>query len=373
MRVRSGRAFEPRRREVLPLHAKLTQHLGERAAFPFSPWSRVARTASVLLGARLEPRRERAEAALPPPAPPASERGAPVSESSSLDRDSVLPLELLAHPSVPAPAPAPQRKTPKPPRPQRVLLESDDDFSSVAPPPLFSIAPSDAPLVASTTPHAEEPRLHRVAYRIASGALFVGFGVLGGWMLRGHSDAAAPVADARPAVAAALAVPAPDVKPQNAQAERKATSAEGPLPPPATLAPAPDVTPTRVEVPVVTIVARPQLADGADEAASDAPPAPLAEALEPANLPEFDAEAARQSIAAAEARLSVCRGPSDPSGPATVVVRYAPSGRVTTATVESGPFVGTPTGGCIAATFRSSRVPPFAGEAVTVKRTVTLR
>jgi hypothetical protein len=69
----------------------------------------------------------------------------------------------------------------------------------------------------------------------------------------------------------------------------------------------------------------------------------------------------------------VCRGPSDPSGTATVIVRYAPSGRVTTATVESGPFVGTPAGGCIAATFRSSRVPPFAGDTVTVKRTVTLR
>lgn len=372
MRVRSGRAFEPRRREVLPLHAKLTQHLGERAAFPFSPWSRVARTASVLLGARLEPPGERRpEAARRTPVPPVSERGAPASEPSAGERDSVLPLELLAHPSVPAPAPAPQRKTPRPPRPQRVMLESDDDFSSVAPPPMFSIAPSDAPLVASTAPNAE-PRVHRVAYRIASGALFVGFGVLGGWMLRGQSDAAEPLTGAPPVGAAALAAPAPDVKPVNATAKRKAAPADAP-PPPAMLAHAPDVTPTRVEVPAVTIVARPRPADGADEAAIDAPLAPPAEAPEAANLPEFDAEAARQSIAAAEARLSVCRGPSDASGPATVVVRYAPSGRVTTATVESGPFVGTPAGSCIAATFRSSRVPPFAGEAVTVKRTVTLR
>jgi hypothetical protein len=103
------------------------------------------------------------------------------------------------------------------------------------------------------------------------------------------------------------------------------------------------------------------------------PSTELAEAPSSPELPAFDAEAARQSIAAAEARLSACRGPSDPAGPATVVVRYAPSGRVTTATVESGPFVGTSAGGCIAATFRSARVPPFAGDTVTVKRTVTLR
>jgi hypothetical protein len=374
MRVRSGRAFEPRRREVLPLHAKLTRHLGERAAFPFSPWSRVARTASVLLGARLQPPAERRpDAARTTPLPPASERGEPASEPSSLDRDSVLPLELLAHPSVPAPAPAPQRTTPKPPRPQRVVLESDDDFASVAPPPLFSIAPSDAPLVASTAPSAEEPRSHRVAYRIASGALFLGFGVLGGWMLRGHTDAVEPLSGARPAaLAAALAARAPDATPKSAPAERNAARMELPTPPLAQTQ-APAATPTRVEVPVVTIVARAQPADSADDAASDAAPAPLVDAPESADLPGFDAEAARQSIAAAEARLSVCRGPSDPSGTATVIVRYAPSGRVTTATVESGPFVGTPAGGCIAATFRSSRVPPFAGDTVTVKRTVTLR
>jgi hypothetical protein len=54
-------------------------------------------------------------------------------------------------------------------------------------------------------------------------------------------------------------------------------------------------------------------------------------------------------------------------------VRFAPSGRATSAVVESGPFAGTVTGGCIATTFRKARVPPFTGDYVTVKKTITLR
>jgi hypothetical protein len=41
--------------------------------------------------------------------------------------------------------------------------------------------------------------------------------------------------------------------------------------------------------------------------------------------------------------------------------------------VESGPFVGTPTGGCIATAFRSARVPPFDGGPVTVRKQVNIR
>ena len=57
---------------------------------------------------------------------------------------------------------------------------------------------------------------------------------------------------------------------------------------------------------------------------------------------------------------------------ATVVVTFAPSGRVTSANVNGPPFAGTRTGGCIASTMRRARVPAFSGDHVTVSKTVTI-
>jgi hypothetical protein len=86
----------------------------------------------------------------------------------------------------------------------------------------------------------------------------------------------------------------------------------------------------------------------------------------------FDTAVASSSITAAFARASSCLKPGDPRQPATILLTYAPSGRVTTA-VLSGPYSGTAVGGCIAATLRSARIPPFSGDYVTVKRTSVLK
>lgn len=87
--------------------------------------------------------------------------------------------------------------------------------------------------------------------------------------------------------------------------------------------------------------------------------------------PPFDARAAGAAIDAAFARARNCRQPEEAGGLVTVHLRYAPSGRVTNATV-SGSFAGTKTGGCIAATLRTARVPPFSGDYLTVKRSATI-
>jgi hypothetical protein len=76
--------------------------------------------------------------------------------------------------------------------------------------------------------------------------------------------------------------------------------------------------------------------------------------------------------AASQAAWS-CRKEGDPPGSAVVIVRYAPSGRVTSATIEPGPFAGTLTGGCVATIFRKALVPPFSGDYMTVKKTVTFK
>ncbi len=87
----------------------------------------------------------------------------------------------------------------------------------------------------------------------------------------------------------------------------------------------------------------------------------------------FDKNAAVTALQVASAQASSCRKAGDPSGMARVVVTFAPSGRVTSATVSGAPFAGTQTGGCIASQFRSARVPAFEGALVTVTRSVVVQ
>ncbi len=88
--------------------------------------------------------------------------------------------------------------------------------------------------------------------------------------------------------------------------------------------------------------------------------------------PTFDSEAAAGALESAAQRASSCRQPTDPSGVARVTVTFAPSGRVTTANIAGPPFVGTPTGSCIATIMRSATVPAFSGSNITVRKTVTI-
>jgi hypothetical protein len=76
---------------------------------------------------------------------------------------------------------------------------------------------------------------------------------------------------------------------------------------------------------------------------------------------------------ASAAQASACRKDGDPSGVASVVVTFAPSGRVTSANISGPPFAGTPTGGCIAGALRKARVPAFEGDRVTVSKTVVIQ
>ena len=56
-----------------------------------------------------------------------------------------------------------------------------------------------------------------------------------------------------------------------------------------------------------------------------------------------------------------------------MTITFSQTGRVTTANVSGPPFQATPTGGCIASTMRKTRVPAFAGEMVTVRKTITVQ
>ena len=83
--------------------------------------------------------------------------------------------------------------------------------------------------------------------------------------------------------------------------------------------------------------------------------------------------AAAVAIAMAGRRAASCLRPGDDRGSMPVSVTFAPSGRVTSSTVNGRPFAGTTTGGCIARALRSASVAPFEGAPVTVHSSVSFR
>jgi len=87
---------------------------------------------------------------------------------------------------------------------------------------------------------------------------------------------------------------------------------------------------------------------------------------------EFDKSAASAALSSAAGRAASCKKPGDPAGGGKVRVTFAPSGRVTQATVESGALAGTPAGSCVAKLFQAVHIAPFSGGPVIVTRSVVV-
>ncbi len=88
---------------------------------------------------------------------------------------------------------------------------------------------------------------------------------------------------------------------------------------------------------------------------------------------EMSRPAAAVAISVAGRRAASCLDADDARATMPVSVTFAPSGRVTTATVDGGPFAGTAVGGCIARALRSAKVAPFDGAPVTVHTSMRAR
>jgi hypothetical protein len=80
----------------------------------------------------------------------------------------------------------------------------------------------------------------------------------------------------------------------------------------------------------------------------------------------FDRSAAAAALGAVT--IEDCKTVDGPRGAGHVQVTFEPDGSAATAIVDV-PFGGTAVGGCVAGRFRTARVPPFAGEPVTVGKT----
>jgi len=102
------------------------------------------------------------------------------------------------------------------------------------------------------------------------------------------------------------------------------------------------------------------------------PPPPPFEAPQPPPPPgpDFSREAAQSALEDAAALAATCRQEDTTAGAVRVAVTFVPTGQATVAVVESGVVRGTPVGSCVAAKFRTAKVPPFSGTKVTVHKTM---
>lgn len=87
---------------------------------------------------------------------------------------------------------------------------------------------------------------------------------------------------------------------------------------------------------------------------------------------EFNRGAATSALGAAAGAAKGCKKPDGPTGSGKVKVTFAPSGNVTSASVQGPPFAGTAVGGCVASAFRSAKVPPFDGSPVSVTKSFSI-
>ena len=224
-----------------------------------------------------------------------------------------------------------------------------------------------------------------LALAVAAGLLIYKRSSVPGGSLPQAEQLAGPVAEAPQPVTPTPAVAPPAPEPAlaasaaaPAAAEEDLTFETTPMKPAAVAGPAHDKpatepTPASAAKPVAEKPAVPSTEtkpEPATPVVKEEPQAPSTPA-EPAG--PFDRAAAAAALNSSAAQASACRKDGDPSGVASVVITFAPSGRVTSANISGPPFAGTPTGGCIAAALRKARVPAFDGERVTVSKTIVVQ
>ncbi len=88
--------------------------------------------------------------------------------------------------------------------------------------------------------------------------------------------------------------------------------------------------------------------------------------------PPFSKASAISALTGAAGAAGGCKKAGGPTGMGKVQVTFAPSGRVTNATVMGAPFAGTAVGGCVAGAFRRAKVPAFSGNGVTVSKSFAI-
>jgi predicted Zn finger-like uncharacterized protein len=239
--------------------------------------------------------------------------------------------------------------------------------------PLFSLNANQALLTAPAPPDPPPSRATDLSASTGSVSapaatknktLLVGGGIaalllvaIAGFALSGGDKKEEATAEAPSASAPVAAAEAPKVeeKKEEPKAEEKPEEKkEEPKPEESAAPAASSAPPAATEAPKVS--AAPKAA------------APKKEEPPPVAAGPFNKSAAVAQLTSAANSAQSCKKGGGPTGTGKVQVTFAPSGKVTSATVQGPPFAGTPTGGCVASLFRRAKVPPFSGNAVTVSK-----
>jgi hypothetical protein len=86
----------------------------------------------------------------------------------------------------------------------------------------------------------------------------------------------------------------------------------------------------------------------------------------------FDPVATNVPLAEAATQAQACKQSGGPTGKVTVVVTFAPNGKVAGATITDAPFAGTATAACISSAMKRAAIPPFSGLPGTVSKTFSI-
>jgi hypothetical protein len=188
-------------------------------------------------------------------------------------------------------------------------------------------------------------------------------------------SAARPAAPPPSAAASAAAPSAPSA--DAAASSSASASASASVAPTTTASPAPR--PTAPSTGATALAPRPTATATSTEGTAATPrPTATATAGETRETPSpapttgggsapFDTAAAKEALSAAAGNVSSCKEMGGPVGNGRVSITFAPSGRPTSVAV-TGDLAGTTVGSCIARLFRTTRVPAFSGDPVTVAK-----
>jgi predicted Zn finger-like uncharacterized protein len=171
------------------------------------------------------------------------------------------------------------------------------------------------------------------------------------------------------AAASASAVAAAEKEPPKAEEKKEEPKAEEKKEEPA---PAAASAEEKKEEPKAEAVKADPSKTGAHGAGATAPKKEEPATPGPSTAPPFSKASAISALGSAASSAGGCKKAGGPTGVGKVQVTFAPSGRVTSATVMGSPFAGTAVGGCVASRFRAAKVPAFAGSPVTVSKSFSI-
>jgi predicted Zn finger-like uncharacterized protein len=240
-----------------------------------------------------------------------------------------------------------------------VLFGADNQAlltAPAAPPP--PPAPTPAQIAAGAMPAPAAPANNKLVYIVGGIGGVVIIGLLAVLLLGKKADTTATADSAMPSASAAPVAIADKPAEEAKKDEPKPSDA-----PSASVAPSASAAPSASEAkPADKPVAVAQSGGTAAKKPAEPAAAPAGDA------PPFSKASAISALGAAASGAGSCKKAGGPTGAGKATVTFAPSGRVTTATVAGGSYAGTAVGGCVASVFRRAHVPAFSGSSVTVSK-----